>query len=379
MAYDGPIYVRGDMLALTPSEPTSVEGLNRGQDGFGMVVRDASALGSSSDIYRLSWVGNVNSPEATTEFRNGQFWRLERYDPAMDPDGDPKVGDDGWSTAYEQLNPKHDLVQGLGAGDEYVVFEIGGGQHLFYDLNGGLSEQPTTLTYLEVNENGDPDRGDNDGQLDFSDAQAAFCFVRGTMILTPDGERPVESLLEGDLVITRDAGPQPLHWLGSRHLTNAMLSKNPKLRPVRIARGALGNGVPVRDLIVSPQHRILVRSAIAQRMFGAQEVLVAARLLVGLDGVSVFEPGDGVAYFHLLFDRHQIVFSDGAQAESFYPGPQALLAIGPAAREEIETLFPELVERCALDAFAGARVFATGQRAKGLIARHAKAAKPLVS
>ncbi|WP_411839386.1 Hint domain-containing protein [Paracoccus sp. ME4] len=379
MAYDGPIYLKGDMLALTSSEPTTVPGLNRGQDGFGMVVRDAAGLGSASDIYCLSWVGNVNNPSATAEFKNGRFWQLERYDPAKDSDGDPQAGAEGWSTIYRQLNPKHDLVQGLGAGDEYVVFEIGRGRHLLYDLNGGLSQTPTTLTYLEVNENGDTKQGDNDRQLDFEDAQAAFCFAQGTMILTPNGERAVECLTPGDLVITRDAGPQPLHWLGSRHLTGAMLDANPKLRPIRIARGALGEDMPVRDLVVSPQHRILVRSVIAQRMVGTQEVLVAARLLVDLDGVSVVQPEDGVGYFHLLFGRHQIVLADGALAESFYPGPQALAAVGPAAREEIEMLFPELLERCALDAFEGARLFATGRKAKNLMARHAKAAKPLVS
>ena len=292
---------------------------------------------------------------------------------------DLSTGNEGWSTAYSQLNPKHDLVQGLGAGDDYVIFEIEGGRHLLYDLNGGLSKQPTMLTYLEANENGALDRGDNDAHLDFSDAQGAFCFARGTMVLTQTGERPVESLSEGDMVVTRDAGPQPLHWLGTRHLTSAMLKDNPKLRPIKIARGALGDGMPVRDLVVSPQHRILVRSAIAQRMFGAQEVLVAARLLVGLDGISVVSQHDGVEYFHLLFDRHHIVFSDGAQTESFYPGPQAMAAVGPAAREEIEMLFPNLVERCALDTIAGARMFATGRKAKGLIARHTKAARPLFS
>lgn len=379
MAYDGPIFLRGDMIAVTPSEPTTVQGLNRGQDGFGMVVRNAQAVATSSDVFRLSWTGNVNNPGATNEFRNGQFWRLDRYDPAKDPDGDPKTGEAGWSKVFQQLNPKHDLVQGLGAGDEYVVFDMGGGRHLLYDLNGGLPQKPTTLTYLEKNENGALDRGDNDRQLDFADAQTAFCFAAGTMILTEHGDRPVEMLSPGDRVVTRDAGLQPLHWVGTCRLSSRDLAQAPKLLPIRIARGALGDGTPVRDLVVSPQHRILIRSAIAQRMFGAQEVLVAAKLLVGLEGISVLSPDDGIVYVHLLFDRHQIVLSEGAQTESFYPGPQALLAVGPAAREEIETLFPDLVERCAAGSEDGARLFATGRKARNLIARHANAAKPLCS
>lgn len=346
-----------------------------------MVVRDASALGGPEDIYRLTWVGNVNNPETTTEFRNGQFWRLEVYNPANDPTGDPMTGDEGWTTVYSQLNPKHDLVSGLGAGDEYVVFEIGGGLHLLYDLNGGLSKQPTTLTYLQANENGALDRGDNDGQLDFEDARSVsiFCFARGTLIATPEGERAIETLSEGMQVLTRDAGPQPIRWIGSCKLSAGELQQKPALRPVRIGRGALGQGLPCRDLIVSPQHRVLVRSRIAQRMFGASEVLVAAKLLLDLDNVSICTRDPDVEYFHVMFDEHQIVLSEGAETESFFPGPQAMRSVGAAARAEIVALFPDLVARCARGEPCGARPFAAGRKGRNLLARHQKSAKALVS
>jgi len=143
-----------------------------------------------------------------------------------------------------------------------------------------------------------------------------MCLVRGTLIDTPDGTRPIEELAAGDLALTRDNGARPIRWIGRRRLEARVLSQVPRLRPVRIRAGALGPGIPSRDLCVSPQHRILVRSSIARRMFGCDEVLVAARQLLALDGIEVDESAGPVEYFHLLFDRHEIIFSNGAETES---------------------------------------------------------------
>ena len=101
---------------------------------------------------------------------------------------------------------------------------------------------------------------------------------------------PVERLEIGDLIDTKDHGPREICWIGSRTLTKSELVATPKICPVRIKAGALGRGVPQRDLVVSPQHRILVRSAIAERMFGNPEVLVAAKHLLALEGISVVSP-----------------------------------------------------------------------------------------
>nr|AIA91314.1 CAZy families GT4 protein [uncultured Gluconobacter sp.] len=97
----------------------------------------------------------------------------------------------------------------------------------------------------------------------------------------------IEDLRVGDLVLTKDDGPQPLRWISSRHVSAEMLAAHPNMRPIRIRAGALGEGLPLRDLIVSPQHRMLVRSKVAERMFGEEEVLVAAKHLLELDGVDV--------------------------------------------------------------------------------------------
>lgn len=168
------------------------------------------------------------------------------------------------------------------------------------------------------------------------------CFARGTRIQTPRGEIAVEALRAGDLVTTLDAGPQVLRWIGSRRIGAAELAAEPGLGPVRIRAGSLGQGLPRRDLTVSPQHRILLRSRIVERMTGEPEVLLAAKHMTGLDGIGLAGDCRGVEYFHLLFDRHQILFAEGAPAESLLFGKEARKMLRPAAVEEILTVLPAL-------------------------------------
>ena len=186
---------------------------------------------------------------------------------------------------------------------------------------------------------------DGDGTLELPEGDfEVVCFARGTMIDTPDGPVAVQDLRPGDLVMTRDSGAQPLRWMGSQRLSAEVLARKPRLMPIRIKAGALGVDSPSQDLIVSPQHRVLVRSRIAQRMFGTFEVLVAAKQLLSLDGFELAADLTEVEYFHIMFDRHEVVRSNGADTESLYTGVQALRMVGPAAREELLTLFPDLVD-----------------------------------
>ncbi|SEO26980.1 Hint domain-containing protein [Paracoccus alcaliphilus] len=203
------------------------------------------------------------------------------------------------------------------------------------------------------------------------------CFTRGTMILTDAGLRAIEDLAEGDLVMTRDNGLQPVRWIGSVGVSADRLAAEPTLRPIRIAAGALGASTPAQDLLVSPQHRVLVRSRIAQRMFGTSEVLVAAKQLLTIEGVDIADAADGVEYFHMLFDRHEVVFSNGAETESLYTGAEALKAVGSAAKEEIFALFPEL--RDSDVAPQAARILASGRQGRKLAMRHLQNSRALVN
>lgn len=161
------------------------------------------------------------------------------------------------------------------------------------------------------------------------------CFAGGTLIATPTGEVAVEDLAVGDLVLTADHGAQKIRWIGARRVRASV-----RFAPVRIARGALGND---RDLLVSPQHRMLVSGARALAMFGVDEVLVPAKSLVNGRDIRV-QPGGMVDYFHILLDAHEVIFANRAPAESLYLGEQALRGLSRAARAEILALFPELAE-----------------------------------
>ncbi|WP_258869569.1 Hint domain-containing protein [Paracoccus thiocyanatus] len=197
---------------------------------------------------------------------------------------------------------------------------------------------------------------------------SVVCFLRGTLIKTENGEVPVEQLEPGMKVMTLDHGMKALRWIGKRVLTAQELAEQPKLRPIRIRAEALGERLPERDLIVSPQHRVLLRSAVARRMVGEAEVLLAARHLIGLDGIDVVEDMAEVEYWHFMFDRHEVVFSNGAPTESLYTGPEAMKALGPEAREEILTIFPELAQPQP-QAPVAARLLMRGRQGRNLVQR----------
>ncbi len=159
------------------------------------------------------------------------------------------------------------------------------------------------------------------------------CFVAGTMIETGRGPVPVERLRPGDMVLTHDSGLQPLRWIGRR-----VVRAEGNFAPIRIAANALGRH---GTLLVSPQHRILVRDPLAELLFEEPEVLVAARDLVDGRRITVREGGE-VEYVHILFDTHQVVFSEGLATESFLPGPQTAASFESTVAAEIYALFPEL-------------------------------------
>lgn len=158
------------------------------------------------------------------------------------------------------------------------------------------------------------------------------CFVAGMRIRTPEGEAAVEDIRPGDLVMTLDQGAQPVRWTGRRRV-----EAQGRLAPIRIAAGTFGRH---GTLLVSPQHRILIRDGRAGVLFGEEEVLVAAKDLV--DNRHVRQATGGwVDYVHLLFDRHQVIFAEGLATESFLPGPQTTEIFDEGIAEEIRGIFPQ--------------------------------------
>lgn len=211
-----------------------------------------------------------------------------------------------------------------------------------------------------------------------SENTAVICFVAGTCIETARGHRPVEKLQPGDLVKTIDNGLQPILWIGSRILTPEELNSDLRQVPVCLASGALGEGYPERELRVSPQHRILVKSKIAERIFGCDEVLVAAKFLLDLPKVTLAKPEEGVEYWHFLLSSHNIVIANGAYAESLFPGPQALQNLGPKNRAKVEALIHARRQGKQVTSYAPARIFSKQLQAKELIRRSMENRKALM-
>jgi hypothetical protein len=169
--------------------------------------------------------------------------------------------------------------------------------------------------------------------------EVAFCFTSGTLVDTPDGPRLIDDLCPGDLVTTLGNGSQPLRWVGYRHVPVAEMLAFPDLQPVEFAAGTIGNRRPLR---VSPQHRMLLNDWRAQVYFAEDQVLIPAKAMINGRTIRQVLPADGVTYVHLLFDRHEILVSDGALSESFHPGESGLQALDDAQRREIDRLFPGL-------------------------------------
>lgn len=154
------------------------------------------------------------------------------------------------------------------------------------------------------------------------------CFADGTMILTFDGDIPVEHLQTGDLVMTVDHGFQPLRWVHrTSHAWDRVAHDG---KPILIGQGALGEGLPRHDLAVSPQHQILV--PVAKHPEGA---LVPAKALTHLPKVHQMQGRRSVTYVHLLFDHHEVIFAEGAMTESFFPGEIAMRALGKLDRDVV--------------------------------------------
>lgn len=188
---------------------------------------------------------------------------------------------------------------------------------------------------------------DSRGGIALDDADAAggvICFAAGTMIRTDAGPRPIEALAAGDRVLTRDDGPQEILWVGNRRMSGARLYAMPALRPVRIRAGALGIDRPEPDLLVSPMHRILLRGRAAQALFNTPEVLVAARDLVNGRSIVIDRALREVTYVHLFLERHQVIWGNGVESESFHPANTALDLVEEGQRAALLAMFPEMAD-----------------------------------
>lgn len=269
-------------------------------------------------------LGGAGADEFIIQPTTGGMGVIGDFDPSTNVDNtviyDPANPPDQTDNDFVDLSGFFDNINELRAantpnGDGDVVLDLGDGQTLTFV---GVSDV-TLLNFENTN---------------------VICFTRGAMIRTAKGDVAVEDLVAGDMVETMDSGPQPIRWIGRRIISAGMLDATPRLRPVRITKGALGAS---RDLLVSPQHRMLLTGDRAEMMFGADQVLASAKDLIDGDVIHM-GPAEDVEYFHILFDDHEIIFAEDVPTESFHPGEQALNTTTAKMQAEIFELFPELAE-----------------------------------
>lgn len=200
---------------------------------------------------------------------------------------------------------------------------------------GGFPPINVPLTVVSAEE------GPSGGQTPFPNFASPPCFTPGTLIETPSGEISIDALKVGDMVTTRDDGPQPVLWIGRTTIGWHDLMAQPRLRPITIEPGALGPACPNRHLTVSPQHRILNTLASGALLFGSDEVLIAARHMTCIPGVLRSDDLQTVTYIHLAFETHQIIRSDGVWSESLLPSCSDLGGASSASQMEFDALFKD--------------------------------------
>ncbi len=249
---------------------------------------------------------------------------------------------DGLGTGNSSFNLGGSLTNGAVFGETQSMNDSEAGTVVL--ANGASTTGSTgtiTAKFDEETGNGESAHPDETVGLVGFELGQILCFTPGTQVATPLGTREITNLREGDLVLTADRGPVPIRHISKTTFLEGDLIAHPELRPVRIAAGSLGGGLPHQDLVVSPHHRMLLNDWKAELLFGRNEVLAPAKGLINDHSIRRDRTNE-VTYLHLGFDTHQIIWANGSPTESLHAGMISKEAMHSAAREELFTVFPEL-------------------------------------
>lgn len=173
--------------------------------------------------------------------------------------------------------------------------------------------------------------------------RGALGLAAGANLRTPCGDRRIENLRPGDLVVTRDDGLQPVRLVFSQTFSAAEIAADPSLAPLHFKARAIGPMMPQRPLTVGGAHRILVPGWRLENADDRTSFLVAARDLASAQDESYSQRLHGdVTYYHVIFDRHQVFTANGLPVESFLPNPVTMSGMKMEVTQQITEIFPEL-------------------------------------
>jgi Hint domain len=261
------------------SETVSVQSLNS----------NLQITGSSIQLFTVDEAGSYYlSAPSVAGLADGNFVITWDYEAAVFQDGEgPDPGPD--QTYIVEVTPTGQVI----GGSINTITGVGVG----VSANGNV----VGAAYTGTDEN-----GNEVSSVTVMPQNDIACFLRGTQILTPSGEVPVEELAIGECVITVSGDAKPIKWIGHRSFNGRFITGNRQVLPICITAEALTDGVPRRDLWVSPGHSILLDG-----------VLVLAEQLVNGATIVQAEKVNAVEYFHIELDSHDVIFADGAPAETF--------------------------------------------------------------
>ena len=286
----------------------------------------------------LNSQGTSTTPTTEITFTSGTDGNLELDYNNGDFDPDTQVIVDGVTYNFTvefsgNLPIANKLANVAGSdvqGTEITVIELETGQRYYFFTDGS-----GTFEIMDAMPNGaiPIDNLSTTGPV-------LICFVKGTMIATPIGEIAVETLQVGDLVLTETGEAKPIRWIGSRFVSRHEQLCHANLRPIRIPADAFGKGAPHSDLYLSRQHRIVLDDWQIEMNFGHSRVLVPAGHLSG-DRASVLPPTEDITYYHIYFDDHEMVRSNGLLTESFQPGKTGIDSLENNVRAEFLSMFAD--------------------------------------
>jgi hypothetical protein len=322
---DEQFLISGDQIATYSSATTSYPA----SSGYTAVVtyNDIDPLGTESDRYFLVRTTGLDDTVAT-----GDLFSV--YTAVDDGAGGYTLG----TIVYAISQADTTTHTGVTTSDSYAALGMYYGDNLLLNLDGfdGATEfEASTAT----------DSAGTDGELQLTEITAANpdsvpCFTLGTLISTLRGDVPIEDLNINDKVITRDHGPQILRYISRTRIQ--LTGTNEHLRPVRVRKGSLGVDLPSADVTLSPQHRVLIETWECEVLLGHKQMLCPVKHLVNNSSVHFDQSNDSVDYFHLHFDRHEIVKSSNMWSESFFSNTQCLSGTDRAQRDELLAIFPNL-------------------------------------